>query len=66
MVLAAIALFGIRGTAAAEPRPAAAVVAVHIKNNNGLCMDIGSNAPGTLVGITDCFDGYTSQWWYRA
>ncbi|MFD3603064.1 RICIN domain-containing protein [Streptomyces sp. NPDC058656] len=38
----------------------------HLRNRgNGLCMDIGSTAPGTLVGMNRCHEepGYTSQQW---
>ena len=35
-----------------------------LRNFNGLCADIGSNAPGTVVGIVGCGAGHhTSQKW---
>ncbi|MFD9958356.1 ricin-type beta-trefoil lectin domain protein [Amycolatopsis sp. NPDC058986] len=34
-----------------------------IRNANGLCMDLGSNEPGTTVGLAPCKAGNTSQQW---
>jgi hypothetical protein len=68
--LAAIALFGSTGTAGAEtreaaPRSAAEVNALLLIHNfNALCVDIGSNAPGTVVGMTYCNANLLSQQWY--
>jgi hypothetical protein len=50
-------MIGVTGTASAATQ-------YSIKNYNGLCMDIGSNAPGTVVGITYC-GPLTSQRWYQ-
>lgn len=35
-----------------------------IHNDNGYCMDLGSNAVGTKLVLAACPAGYTSQWWY--
>ncbi|RJQ89986.1 ricin-type beta-trefoil lectin domain protein [Amycolatopsis panacis] len=34
-----------------------------IRNANGLCMDLGADAPGTKVVITSCQEGNTSRQW---
>lgn len=28
------------------------------------CMDIGSNAPGTVVGLARCYSGGSQMWWW--
>lgn len=63
VVTVALAAVAMTGTASAAPQEAAAIKYM-ITNYNGLCMDIGANAPGTLVGITHCDGSLTSQYWY--
>jgi hypothetical protein len=70
IALAVVALAGVTGTAGADtqeaaPRPVSAQDIWYLfQNYNNLCMDIGSNAPGTVVGMTGCNYNLTSQRWY--
>jgi hypothetical protein len=33
--------------------------------NWGQCLDIGSNTPGTYVGLYDCNGGSSQEWWWN-
>lgn len=58
-------LFALAGVASAAPPGVRAIDGPYLlQNYNGHCMDIGSNSPGTTVGIWYCDGNLNSQRWY--
>lgn len=58
-------LFALSGVAGATPSAVRSIDGPYLlQNYNGYCMDIGSNNPGTVIGIWHCNANFNSQRWY--
>src|SRR3954468_17950999 len=69
MLGAAVAAGVLVGTAttsaeAAAQRPAVTGASLANADAYSQCMDFGSNAPGTVVGLSTCYGGGSQKWWW--